>query len=153
MAKTFARGGFRTPLTTWSVRAAAALFIFAAGWTTRGQIGPPAADPSPDGTEDYMLLIWGGPDPVEEAGAAAVAAEYEAWARSLMDRGVAVSGNELARDRTMIGDIADAEPTASLGGYFLISLAPGQDVSALIQDHPHLAYGGWIEAAPLVRRP
>ncbi|NNF26447.1 MAG: hypothetical protein HKN73_04385, partial [Gemmatimonadetes bacterium] len=103
------------------------------------------------GTEDYMLLVYGDASAAQSVDPAVVAAEYEAWGRSLADEGVGVTGNELAPDRIVLGEPGPA-PDGALGGYFLLSVGAGQDVETLAQGHPHLRYGGWIEVAPILRR-
>ena len=136
----------------WPLRAAAGLLLFLTGWTTRGAIYPTAAPPDISGPEDYMVLVYGEPDGVRSIDPAQVATEYEAWGRTLVEEGVAVTGNELALDRIVLGDPTPAPTANTLGGYFLLSVPQGVEVESLVEGHPHLRYGGWIEIAPILRR-
>ena len=99
-----------------------------------------------------MLLVYGEPSGAASLDPAVVAAEYEAWGRGLAAQGVGVTGNELAPDRIVMGDTGGDPGGATLGGYFLLSTEPDVDVQSLVEDHPHVRYGGRIEIAPIMRR-
>ena len=147
-----ARAGMQpVPQRPW-LRAAASLLLFAAGWGARGAFAPAAEPPLVGGGEDYMLLVYGEPEGAAGMDPSAVAAEYEAWGQRLAEAGVGVTGNELAIERTRLGSPTQSPGAVPLTGYFLLSVSDGQDIDALIEDHPHLRYGGAMEVAPILRR-
>ena len=134
------------------LRAAASVLLFAVGWGARGAFAPAPDPPLVRGGEDYMLLVYGEPEGAAGMDPSAVAAEYEAWGQRLAEAGVGVTGNELAVERTPLGSPTLPPGTVPLTGYFLLSVSDGQDIDALIEDHPHLRYGGAMEVAPILRR-
>lgn len=141
--------------TTWA-RAAAAIVVFAAGWgagTYMSPPGDPASEASASGTPTYMMLLREGEGFEPEDDPTAVADAYAAWARSVARTGIDVSGEELGSDRAIVGDEA-GQMTGSdrIGGYFLLGVATLDEARILAESHPHVAAGGVIEIAPVVRR-
>lgn len=139
-----------------TLQAAAAVVVFMTGWAAGASVSD-GAGTAPVGPADagpgVMLLLWEGGGFDASGDAEATAAEYAAWARSVAGTGVAISGEELGAGRTIVGD-PGAVPggSARLGGYFLLGTGSLEEARRLVQDHPHLARGGAIEIATIVRR-
>ena len=147
-----AEGLLRPPgARTRILRAAAAVVLFAAGWST-GRIFPGAPVADDTGTA-WMLMLWEGPDFAPTNAPEAVAEEYAAWAGGVAAGGVTVDGAELAPGRVFTGLPPDAVADTShrLGGFFRLT-GQREEVLALAAAHPHVAHGGWIEVAGIVRR-
>lgn len=158
--------GARPPDRRWAprralLRAAAAAVLFMAGWAVGSWgLGDPVAEPGgwpTDAGAGFMLLLWEG-EGFDASGAEATAAEYAVWAGSVAGQGLAISGEELGAPRTIVGDLGGAIEgparlgSARLGGYFLVGAGSADEVRSLVRGHPHLARGGAIEIAPIVRR-
>lgn len=158
------RGG-RHPLRAWGVRAAAAVLLFTGGWisssvasriSTRAPAGIVTGPAAPTGqaptARAYMLLMWEGPDYVEEDITGERASEYGRWARSVAAEGIPISGEELAPVRQMLAptNIAAAADPRRISGYFVVQTDSARAV-ALAAAHPHRTHGGWVEVAPIVR--
>jgi len=149
----------RGPVYVWGLRAAAAVVLFFAGWSSATVAGGvPVADLVSPGGGQYMLLLWEGPEfrPDES-----LAVEYGAWGQAVAESGVALSGDELGLRDGMFGpdDLRSGESAAGpgpsneyrLGGYFMVD-ADEAEATRLARGHPHLKYGGWVEVVPVVRR-
>jgi hypothetical protein len=130
---------------------AAGVLLFAAGWGLGRGAAAPELDPTGPG---FMLLLWEGPAYAPAQDGDAVAAAYAAWATSVAERGVPISGDELGGERTLLapaGIEPDSPRELTLGGYFLVG-GTAESVTSLARDHPHLANGGWVEVVPLAGR-
>lgn len=145
----------RAPARRWSLRAAAAVVLLAAGWAAGRWVGPGGAG---EREARYMLLLWEGPGFAAGVDPSTFAPEYAGWARGVASSGIAVTGEELALERAWVGPGGASERppgTAGLrlGGYFLVDVADEAAARRLARAHPHLGHGGWIEVAPLVGPP
>jgi hypothetical protein len=146
--------------TPW-IRAAAAVAVFLAGWGT-GTLTSRVRDPVPAGSPShstsyerpsYVMLLWEGESFEPGDDPAAVADAYAGWARSVTRAGIAVSGEELGSDRAIVG--AEAGPPTGagrIGGFFLLDATTMDEARRLAEGHPHVAAGGVIEIAPVIRR-
>jgi len=136
---------------------AAALVVFAVGWGL-GASTPWALAPAdvagPSGSAaGYMMLLWENEAPSPSDDPADVAEAYASWARSLAESGIAVSGEELGAERVFVGDVApSALEESRVGGFFLVDAETLDEARSLAEGHPHVAAGGAIEVAPVVRR-
>lgn len=148
----------RSDAGSWTTRArvAAAIVVFAAGWgagTLVSSRGEPAPEASESGTPSYMMLLWEGESFAPGDDPAAVAEAYAAWARSVARSGISVSGEELGSDRAIVGGGAGRITGSDrIGGFFLLGAAGLDEARTLAEGHPHVAAGGVIEIAPVVRR-
>ena len=127
-------------------RIAASLLIFVAG-AVAGRAVPPEwfTDRQAASTQPRYLLFLAG-DVIPAADGSSRAAEYGEWARSLIARGVAVSGDELRSHAEIVTNnrTATFPDLASVGGYFLIEASDDTTAAALARTCPHVKYGGSI---------
>lgn len=141
---------------------AAALLLFVGGMGVGRMLGGgtpdgtgAASDPVSGEDRAFMLVLWEDPAGGAAASPDDVAEEYARWARATAEQGVAISGNELAPDRLMLGPepLAGAAPPEEfrVGGYFIVEAPDAGAARAIAQRHPHLARGGWIEIAELLQ--
>jgi hypothetical protein len=85
----------------------------------------------------------------------AIIQEYSAWANKMREAGRFLGGEKLTDDagrvlakkagRIVVTDGPFAETKEMLGGYFAISAADYKEACKLIEDCPHLKYGGRVE--------
>ncbi|MGH7676439.1 MAG: hypothetical protein ACREMV_14305 [Gemmatimonadales bacterium] len=136
----------------WRMLAAAlaGVALFAAGvMVGRRNAGPAAAPPQ------YALLLY------EDSGFApaqseqALVAEYATWAAEWSARGLAISGEKLGPEASLLagrggGAVVGVEPrdavadVGRLAGFFLIGAAGDSAALAVARSCPHLRYGGRI---------
>lgn len=145
----------------WSVRIAASVVLFLAGYgagsISHGGDAGEDAGARPPGSEAvagrwYMLLLWqdsrfeGGPSD------AAVAEEYARWARATAGTGIPLDGHELATERDLVRTAANpaTDAEARIGGYFLVKVPDAAAARRLAEGHPHARRGGWIEVAEVL---
>ncbi len=153
------RGVLQRPNTsrrTRMLQAAAGVVLFLTGWG--GGWGTAQIDRSVPVDEQYMLLLWEGPEFEADQ---SLAEEYGAWGRTVGESGVAVSGEELGSSRQLLGPtnlVAQGAAGATgppseyrLGGYFMLG-AGEEEALALAENHPHRRHGGWVEVAAVVVR-
>jgi hypothetical protein len=162
----------------WTLRAAAGVALFLAGWGA-ARVGsgpaasPPLAGPSAEplasagapGRElpRFMLLLWTGPGFRGDPDDPALSVEYGAWARGLAVAGVEVSGEELADARSWVPpgegvpEVGAPGPRAEedlrLGGYFVVAAESEASALEIARRHPHGRHGGWVEVAAIVEGP
>lgn len=153
-----ARSDARSDARWWTngARVAAAIVVFATGWGVGVYMSPggePGPDASPFETPSYMMLLREGEGFEPGDDPAAVADAYAAWARSVARSGIAVSGEELGSDRAIVAAGAGRTTGSDrIGGFFLVAAAGLDEARTLAESHPHVAAGGVIEIAPVVRR-
>jgi len=149
---------------SWIVRTAAAALLFAGGWGSARVTAPEreAAPPvgavsaarsvagAPSAAQPYMLLLWVGDEYEMETDLAARVDEYAAWAGSVADRGVPITGAPLVGDRVVFPSPrpADAGPEV-IAGYFIVEVDDAAEAAELAAEHPHLRHGGRVEVAPI----
>jgi hypothetical protein len=134
---------------------AAALVLFAAG------VGVGRRSPAlvADRTPSYALLLYEGRDFDQHTPVPTYVAEYSAWAGSLRERGVLVSGraldpsSRLMRDSlgvvTMEGrDVTTDEGT--MAGFFIVHASSEAEAEAIARTCPHLKHGGRIALRRIV---
>ena len=119
----------------WAVAAAVVVLAFAAGAlvnraTPRGE--------SPD--IRFMLLLYGGTDGDSRR------TEYAAWAQSVADKGINISGAELSpvAEELPAGAAAMLPTDAQPRGYFIVAAATLQEARRIAGTCPHLKHGGRI---------
>ncbi|MCH7879423.1 MAG: hypothetical protein IH914_08945 [candidate division Zixibacteria bacterium] len=144
--------------------AAAAALIFALGIEVGSmRAGAPGDGAESTGARQFMLLLFESPglfQPVPEDRAMEQIGEYSAWARSLAESGVNISGEKLKDEGHALFAGADgaagtegmqisAIPARSegrlLAGYFSIEAASLDEALKISSTCPHLKYGGEIE--------
>ena len=144
------KGAGRSGWPPW-MQIAAALVLFAGGWTA-SSLRSPAAEVRPTG---FMLLLWEGAGFAEGRPSAEIAAEYGAWMQGASASSESITGRALSPRRTVVRTPADATSPASadephIGGYFMVQVETEAQAVELAQSHPHLTNGGWIEVVQLV---
>ena len=123
----------------------AAALVAAATWSVMHKTAaPPAASQSPR----FVLLLYAGVDPI--AGAQDTRRqEYAQWARDLVSRGTAISGEELAEEAVEVG--SGVRPAGDLPrGYFVVAAADLATAERIASTCPHLRYGGRIVVKRIV---
>lgn len=106
----------------------------------------------------YMLLLHDDPSQYADKSGEemmVLVQDYMAWTERMRAAGRYVGGEKLRDDAgrvlrrvdgaTRVHDGPYSEAREVLGGYMTISAADYEEACALVQDHPHLAYGGTIE--------
>ena len=81
--------------------------------------------------------------------------EYKAWSRRMGELGHKLEGNKLGDDagriarvrdgRVVVADGPFAEADEVIGGYWIFQADGYAAIERLVQDCPHLKYGGTIE--------
>ena len=147
--------GWEPRWTPWLVGAAAALVLFLAGWAI-GRSGGPAL---PEG-ERFMLLFYETREfdlPEDSTGYMALVERYGGWADSLRGEGIAVIGDELMPEGTVLApdDRAAAgrpgmDEREYLGGYMILGAPDLETAVGIAGTHPHLEYGGTVVVRPIV---
>ena len=114
----------------------------------------------------YVLFLYGGDDPGSRAHVGrqngrpseeqARISEYSAWARSLRESGVLISGEKLNDAEEILGSpiqtAGGAAPSfgpSALGGYFIIAASDAAQARAIASTCPHLRHKGLIVIRPI----
>lgn len=142
------RAGGLQPAGRWKgpMRMAAAAMLFLAAGFAGGVFWQSASDaPASPSTDRWMLLLADDATPL--GGGDSRAAEYGAWMRDIANRGVRITGAELAsggRVVASLGGEGTGSPLATVGGYFIVDDVSEQEAVALAAASPHVRYGGTI---------
>ena len=106
----------------------------------------------------YLFLLYGGPgsdeglSPQEMQG---IIEKYSAWANKIRESGHWVGGNKLkdgegrvlragnGKPRVLDGPFSETKEV--IGGYLAVTADNYEDAMTLVEDCPHLAYGGTVE--------
>ena len=110
--------------------------------------GPSAVSPR------FMMLLYAGDSGVTGTDSDR-RREYEAWAREVASRGVAISGEELASEGIDVAPGWSGNKLAPLTeprGYFVISARDADSAKQIAATCPHLRHGGGIVIRRIVER-
>lgn len=139
--------------TNWTFRIAAGIIIFVAGGFLGMKFGGGTTVINP--TQGYVLLLHEDqgftPGPGEQ-----MFEEYSGWRKDLFDKGIVITGQELADREAMIAPSGDVTVTEvnpeKISGYFILEAASLEEAVKLASSAPHLKYGGSIEVRPFMIR-
>lgn len=144
-------GGRRAPRgTSWWWAAAACLLAAVAGWTLRGVVEAPDAQPSLAAGNDYLLLLTEPRPLATDKPASALVAEYRDWAVGLAEEGRLVAAGKLddESDGRYLGE-ATAPPVGMVSGFFIVRGRSLEEAAAIAASSPHRRYGGEIAVRPI----
>ena len=151
---------------------AASLILFSGGLAVGFRLGPQSRGEVPDNLVEvpknrYVLFLYGGdapgnPVPVGRQNGRpgeeqARISEYSAWARTLRESGVLISGEKLDDAEEILGSpiqtsAGAATPSfgpSALGGYFIITAGDAAQARAIASTCPHLRHKGLIVIRPI----
>jgi hypothetical protein len=126
-----------------ALAAAVLLMVGAVAWMVTHRAGPASSAIAVATGPRYMLLLYGGEEPITGT-AADRRREYADWAREIASRGVAISGEELGEETSVVGAAGDVNPTLQPRGFFIVEAPDLPSAERLAATCPHLRHGGRI---------
>lgn len=135
---------------------AAALLIAAlGGWIGRGLV--PSAEPRSERGREFLVLLSEPNGLRTTKSTPELVGEYGRWASDLADAGRLVSGRHLAEGGRRLSTgangltLSEGDQPVLATGFFLIRADSWDEAVDLVDDCPHLAYGGEISLRQIAR--
>ncbi|MGI9546547.1 MAG: hypothetical protein ACR2MM_04890 [Flavobacteriaceae bacterium] len=130
----------------WIATAAAAVIVFFIGNYVGEQSG---VDHAIDPTMGYMLILHED-DQFKPEEPYAMYQEYASWMENTMAKGIAMTGQELKNEATIVDQLHNVEhqdenSAKKTTGYFILEAESLEAVLEVAKSNPHIKYGGTIE--------
>jgi len=126
-----------------ALAAAAVVMVAAVAWMVTRRAEPASSAVAVATGPRYMLLLYAGGEPITGT-ADDRRREYAQWARDIASRGVAISGEELGEEASVVGSGGDVNPTLQPRGFFIVEAPDLPSAERLASTCPHLRHGGRI---------